>query len=420
MNPKPETRNPKLLTIGHTWPEPKTTAAGHRMVQLLEAFADKGFQLFFGSTAAKTKFSADISKFKVKEVPIKLNDSSFDILIKELQPDMVIFDRFMVEEQFGWRVAENVPKAIRILNTEDLHSLRDYREAAVKHEEAFDYGNWLTTDKTKREMASIFRSDLTFVVSDFEEKLLVDRIGVPQSHVLHLPFLSSKLTDEEIQAWPTFGKRKDMVCFGNGKHAPNIDSIYQLKSHIWPKIKKELPDAQLKVFGAYLPESIKQLHNEKEGFLVEGWIDNLDAELQKARLNLAPLRFGAGIKGKLVDAMCNGLPSVTTPIGSEGMHGNLQWAGAICDGPRDFVKAAVALYQKPTQWMSCQRNGVEIVNTIYNAEKLKDGLFGKITAVGSNLDDHRQKNFIGQMLQHQSLNATKFMGKWIEEKHRKK
>ena len=118
----------KLLVIGSVWPEPSTTAAGCRMQQLLGAFLRFGYKITFASTASRTEYSLDLEKVGVAEVTIQLNHSSFDDFIKKLLPTIVIFDRFMIEEQFGWRVAEFAPKALRILNTEDLHALRKARE----------------------------------------------------------------------------------------------------------------------------------------------------------------------------------------------------------------------------------------------------------------------------------------------------
>jgi len=410
----------KLMVIGHTWPEPKTTAAGHRMMQLLDAFLEESYVIYFGSPAAKTEFSEDLEKVGVEEVDAQLNHSSFDELLLQLKPDVVLFDRFLTEEQFGWRVAENAPNALRILNTEDLHSLRDYREKAIKKGESFENKSWLATDKAKREMASIFRSDVTLVVSDFEERLLIEEVGVSSSHVLHLPFMLKDISEDAYAELPSFTERTEFICVGNGRHAPNIDSIQYLHEKIWPGIKAQLPDAELYIYGAYLPKSIQQLHNEKEGFLVKGWVEDLDAILQKTRINLAPLRFGAGIKGKLIDAMRNGLPSITTSIGAEGMHGDLPWPGAIHDNPEEFAKAAFNLYQNDLEWTQAQQNGAEILNKLYNQDKLKSKLFRALETIFENLPGHRSKNFVGSMLQHQTAAATKFMGKWIEEKNKTK
>ena len=127
----------KVLIIGHNWPEPTTTAAGHRMIQLIRAFLHFEWLVTFVSTAAKTEYSFDLEAIGVETNFVQLNHSSFDEFLKKVHPKYVVFDRFMVEEQFGWRVTEHVPNAIRILNTEDLHSVRKTREKLHKKGEKF-------------------------------------------------------------------------------------------------------------------------------------------------------------------------------------------------------------------------------------------------------------------------------------------
>src|SRR5690554_5041151 len=122
-----------MLIIGHTFPEPSTTAAGSRMMQLIELFQQEGHQITFASTAAISERSANLEKLDVSTKKIRLNDPSFDGFIKKLDPGIVIFDRYITEEQFGWRVTENCPKALKILDTEDLHFLRKSREEAVRN-----------------------------------------------------------------------------------------------------------------------------------------------------------------------------------------------------------------------------------------------------------------------------------------------
>ena len=409
----------KLLVIGFVWPEPTTTAAGNRMLQLLQAFLSNDYQITFVSTAQKTAYSHDLERIGIRETPIQLNDSDFDALVSKLQPNVVLFDRFMVEEQFGWRVVENCPSALRILNTEDLHSLREYREKCIKGEMEYEYWEWLKQEKTKREIASIYRSDLTLLISSFEKTLLQDQVTVAPHLLWYLPFMLDTI-DNNIQGeWPSFEQRTDFVSFGNGKHAPNVDSYRYLKETIWPLIRNELPKAKLHVYGAYLPQDITEMHNSKEGFLVHGWTKELGKEIKKAKVVLAPLRFGAGIKGKLAFAMQNGTPNITTTLGMEGMTTDNLWPGDIEDNPEIFAKKAIELYGDKRTWQKAQNRGVAIVNSNFNKASLTKAFFQQIEQLSQNLENHRHQNFIGSLLQHQTMAATKYMGKWIEEKNKR-
>jgi len=408
----------KALFIGYVWPEPNTTAAGNRMLQLLQAFLKKGYEVIFASTALPTKYSFDLKTLDIQTTRIALNDASFDDYVANIKPDIVVFDRFMVEEQFGWRVAAAVPNAVRILNTEDLHSLRKLREACLKNKERFTIDKWLEFSMTKREIASIYRCDLTLLVSTFEMELLKDTLRIAADLYCHLPFLLDEITSDERENWPNFGLRKDYICFGNGKHAPNVDAICFLKQEIWPLICKEQHGATVHIYGAYLPQKVLQLHKPKEGFLVHGWVDRLDEKLKNCRINLAPLRFGAGIKGKLTKSMQNGVPSITTSIGAEGMYENLNWCGKLADDPVDFAQKAVALYQNQDEWFRKQENGMQIINEHYNKSLLLPNFFNTLNTLQKNLSLHRRQNFIGAMLMHETLSGTKYMAKWIEEKNK--
>ena len=141
----------KLLIIGNVWPEPNSTAAGRRMFQLIETFKENNYIITFVSAASKTENSLPLENLNIQTFEIQLNNSSFDLLLKEIYPDMVIFDRFLTEEQFGWRVAECCPNALRILDTEDLHFLRTARHRAFKNKEPVNL-TYLVNDITKREI----------------------------------------------------------------------------------------------------------------------------------------------------------------------------------------------------------------------------------------------------------------------------
>ena len=410
------TDNKTLLVIALVWPEPASTAAGVRMMQLLEVFQKQGYAITIASAASKSEFSYDFHSLGYTKEDIKMNDSSFDVFVKVLNPGIVIFDRFLAEEQFGWRVAEHCPNALRILDTEDLHSLRHVREQCFKKGIKFTTDSWLKDDKTKREIASVYRCDLSLIISSFEFELLTEIIKIDESLLLLLPFMVNEITQET--KWKTFEDRNDFMFIGGGKHAPNIDAIKVLKTILWPLIHAQLPEAKLNIYGAYLPQQVVEMHNPKDGFLVKGRTEDADEVMKAAKVCLAPLRFGAGIKGKLLSAMQNGTPIVTTTIGAEGMHGILAWNGTIENDHTAFVKAAVTLYTEPKTWKIAQEQGKTLINTLYSKTSLAAILEQKVKHLQKELPKHRTQNFIGGLLQHQTMTATKFMSKWIEEKNR--
>jgi len=353
----------------------------------------------------------------VASANIQLNHSSFDDFVSELKPDLVIFDRFMMEEQFGWRVEKFCPDALRILNTEDLHSLRDARHQAVKQQSEFQLAD-LNSDLAIREIAAILRSDLTLMISEFEMQLLIEHFKVPEYQLMYLPFMLDELTSTAIEKLPDIQQRQHFISIGNFRHAPNWDAVLQLKQSIWPAIRKQLPKAELHIYGAYPPPKATQLHNEQQGFLVKGWAEEVNDVMQQARICLAPLRFGAGIKGKLSDAMLNGTPSITTPIGAESMQGELPWPGAVCDNEEHFIQQAVALYQGEDQWYQAQQAGFDIIQSRYQKSDWQPAFIERLSHQIQNREVNRQQNFYGLMLRHHSLKSTQYMAQWIEAKNR--
>ena len=410
-------KHPKtLLVIALVWPEPASTAAGVRMMQLLQVFKNQGYRITIASAASKSEYSADMVALGYETAEIKMNDGSFNVFVKELNPDVVLFDRFLTEEQFGWRVAENCPDALRMLDTEDLHSLRHVREQCFKKEIPFTTEAWLADDKTKREIASIYRCDLSLIISSYEMELLTEVLKIDKSLLLLIPFMVDEIGNDS--SWKTFEQRQDFIFIGGGKHAPNIDAVRCLKSMIWPLVHKQLPQATMHIYGAYLPQQLLEMHNPKEKFLVHGRVDNVDDVMQNAKVCLAPLRFGAGIKGKLLSAMQNGTPSVTTTLGAEGMYGILDWNGYIENDHSAFVEAAIRLYTKKEAWQTAQDQAKTLINTLYNKTSLENILTNTIAQLQKHIAIHRKQNFIGALLQHQTMSATKFMGKWIEGKNK--
>lgn len=413
-----ETTVQSLLIIGFVWPEPNSSAAGGRMMQLISLLQAQGFAITFACPAQDSDFMVDLSAHNVTVERIALNCSSFDLFIKALNPAVVLFDRFMIEEQFGWRVAENCPTALRLLDTEDLHCLRLARQKAFKEKRNFSTISLLQEEVAKREIASILRCDLALMISQFEIELLINTFKIDRSLVYYLPLLVALNSRSGFDTLPAFEERQDFIFIGNFLHEPNWNAVQYLKETIWPLIKSRLPKAILQVYGAYPSQKVLQLHNPKEGFYIQGRAVDAQEMVTKSRVMLAPLRFGAGIKGKLLQAMQCGTPSVTTSIGAESMHGHLPWSGFVSDDPAEFAEQAVQLHQDKVIWLQAQKNGLTIIEQ-RNVQSLFENAFKKqIETVQGNLKQHRLNNFMGQMLQHHTLKSTMYMSKWIEEKNK--
>lgn len=417
-----------LVILGSVWPEPQSSAAGTRMCQLMELFRSSGWRVTFASAALPSPHRIDLAARSVQPATIELNSDRFDAWLTEQRPDAVLFDRFMTEEQFGWRVSRTCPDALRLLDTEDLHCLRAARQAILKARSDGNlyragpvlddatalYQRMVELDITQRELAAIYRSDLSLMVSHFEVTLLREQFGVPAALLHTLPIFAKPATS------PGFEQRRHFLSIGNFRHAPNWDAVLWLKHDLWPRIRARLPDAELHIVGAYPPPKATALENRREGFVVKGWVEDALATMAHSRVCLAPLRFGAGIKGKLLDAMTTGTPSVTTAIGAEAMAPVEQWPGRVADTSDGFCEAAVNLYRNEPMWSHAQQGAARILAESFSRERYQSAFADHIHTLEENLNDHRKANFVGTMLRHHQHRSTQYMSQWIEAKTRLK
>lgn len=407
----------KVLIIGYVWPEPKSSAAGTRMMQLIRLFLDQQWKVVFATPATESEHRFDLESIGVETTNIVLNDDSFDDFVKDLNPNIVMYDRFMMEEQFGWRVSEQCPDALRILDTEDLHFLRQARQLAYKQNKEIQEGN-LFGDLAKREIASIFRCDLSLIISEYEMELLQNVFKVDPKILYYLPIWVETFSEEKISKWTKFEDRKDFVFIGNFLHEPNWNSVQYLKESIWPLIRKQLPEADLKIYGAYPSQKVFQLHNPKQGFHVMGRAEDALEVIAQARALLAPLRFGAGIKGKFIEAMLCGTPSLTTTNGAESMRGDLPWAGHVTNEAEELVNEAVKIYLDKNHWSEKQQNGISIIENRFLKNNFDTDFIKRIIQLLVDMENHRQGNFIGAILNHHTMQSTKYMSRWIIEKNK--
>jgi hypothetical protein len=403
-----------LLVIGKNWPEPHTTAAGYRMIQLLEVFKEDGYKIHFACAAAKSEYSEDLNALEIIEKSIVLNDTSFNAYVKELLPELVLFDRFMTEEQYGWRVRENSPGSLHILDTEDLHFLRKAREEAFKKKQPID----LFGEAAMREIAAIYRCDLSIIISSVEHHLLRNSFHIPESKLVYVPFLHKSADLQKASKVPLAYKlRCNFIMIGNSLHAPNYDAILYVKNTIWPLIRKKLPYVEIHIYGAYQSEKIHQLDNSSEGFLIKGHAPNAVDTLEQYRMLLAPLRFGAGLKGKILDAMYALTPVAMSTIAAEGMFKGATAYGFVEDDIDKYVQQSVNLYSKERDWVAISETNINLLQENFSRPAFAKALLFKISRIVLNqgvLVD--QNTFFERMLNYHSYSRYKYLSKWIHQK----
>lgn len=403
-----------ILIISSVWPEPQSSAAGSRMMQLITMLQSANFDIHYASTSAYSPFSALATFPSIKTHTIAVNDAYFQTILQEINPNTVLYDRFMLEEQFGWTVRNLLPNAMTILDTEDLHFLRKAREKAIFAQKKLALED-LQNDVAKREIASIYRCDITLIIATHEMELLQNSFQIPASLLFYLPLL---FTTNSIDEVPKPEKRKDLVFIGNFLHKPNLDAVQQLKTKIWPVLKTKLPNMHLKIYGAYPTQQAMQWHQPEDKFHILGRANEAQEVLKTAKLLLAPLRFGAGIKGKILEAMYCGTPVITTDIGAEGIPFLPDLAGSLAQDNTDFITKTVRILENQKQWQDAQSSGFSIIENCFLQAHFEQIFLKKIQHTIENLITYRQQNFIGNMLHHHLLKSTEYMSRWIMEKNK--
>ncbi|MEG0186655.1 MAG: glycosyltransferase, partial [Stenotrophomonas sp.] len=245
-------------------------------------------------------------------------------------------------------LARYAPQARTVFDTVDLHYLRERRGAEV----AGDAGLLRNAERTRAsELAVMDQCDITVLVSAAErEQLLAD---APQVRVE----LISNLHEVAGSGAP-FAQRHDLVFVGGFRHPPNLDAMEWFIAEVFPGIRAALPQVQLHCIGAGAPESLLTLAAAQPGVLMHGFVEDIVPYMDGARIAIAPLRFGAGVKGKINLSMAHGQPVVGTTCAVEGMHLRAGHDVLVADDAAGFADAVVRLYQDPQLWQQLASAGL--------------------------------------------------------------
>lgn len=260
------------------------------------------------------------------------------------------------------------------------------------------------------------RCDLTVMISRVEVELLKQHFCLPDWQLHYLPFLVRELPDLEVQ--PGYDERQNLVMIGGFKHAPNRDALTWFAQKIWPQLHTRLPGVECHVFGAYSDHAMHRLSDPATGLRVIGRTENVLETLARYRLNLAPLRFGAGQKGKILDGWLSGTPTVTTPIGAESMAAENAWGYPLSDDPGQFAATTAQLYQDKTAWLTARDAGNRALESGFCYKHHAAAFIERLENIAANLDAHRNRQIWGRILRRTEHRAEEFMSRWIEAKNK--
>ncbi len=276
---------------------------------------------------------------------------------------LVILTRMTVAAEYHDAIREHCPKAKILFNTVDLHFLRLQREAALT-------GDQSTLEQAEQaremELDLIRRSDATLVVGEQEKRLLQDL--VPRSAVYWLP-LPREIPPRSVAS----AASRDVVFIGGFQHPPNVDAIEYFASEIWPLVHSQAPDSRFLIVGSRMPDDISRFDGQ-DGIRVLGFVPDLEPVFARTRLSVAPLRFGAGQKGKVVTSLSFGVPVVATSVAAEGMTLTDGEQVLIADTPAAFADAVLRLLTRDDLWSHLSESGRVLVSEIFGFENVARGL----------------------------------------------
>ncbi|GBG29335.1 Hypothetical Protein FCC1311_055572 [Hondaea fermentalgiana] len=339
---------------------------------------------------------------------------TFRATLETVKPSVVVFDTFVTEEIFSWQVQQTLPEALRVLDTQDLHSLRRARQAAqsagASVEKVVGTTPGVSDPMLLRELAALHRSDLGLFVSAQEVELCAESYGIPRRKLGLAPLLG--FARDEKASQQRFEDTSDFYTIGNFRHVPNRDATFWLAETLWPEIRRRLPHAKLHIYGAYVDGPILKLHQPEAGFHVHGYLRDVRT-LSQYRVCLAPLRFGAGIKGKITEAWSLGVPVATTTVGGESMSIP---AEHLASDAESLVSYAVNLHEDPAAWAAGRDLGFANLNGVFSREVMAESLRGRIDRAEADLVSARDRDFVQAMLFSQSQRATEFFARWVELK----
>ncbi len=274
---------------------------------------------------------------------------TLEMLLEQNDFDLAVIEFYRVARVYLpllRRLAPDLPVAV---DSVDVHFLREEREARV----AGDPRLFLRAERTRAtELAVYGMADAVLAVTDDDREALREAgLDTPVQVVSHPVSVAGDV--------PPRDGRRGIVFIGNFNHPPNADGVTWFVREAWPLVRERRPDLVFRVGGSFLPDEIRRL--EGNGVEVAGFVPDLDAFFDSAVAAVAPLRFGAGIKGKVLESMARGLPTVTTSVGTEGMAPEAGRHLLVADDPAGFAEAVLRVVEDPDLWKTLSREGRSFV-----------------------------------------------------------
>jgi len=355
----------RALVIDHCTPTPDQDAGSITAINLMRILQGLGFKVTFipeDNFLCMNPYTKDLQRIGIECLYAPHVKSLEQHLAKHgEQYDVVVVFRLLAAERHLGAVRKYCPNAKLVFHTSDLHYLREMREAELVGSDTLHK----KARKTQERELRIIRAVDATIVHSLAEKHMLDTIlkseDSGRSNV-HLFGWAIEIPGTQVP----FEQRNGMAFVGGFQHPPNIDAVLWFAKDIFPIIRQELPDALLYIVGSRATQEILRL--EGDGIKVVGYMEDLRPLLDRCRMSVVPIRYGAGIKGKIGTSLSYGLPCVSTTIGAEGMGLKEGDGVLVADDPADFAATVIRLHNDQALWNSCSQGGLDFVRRNYSLE----------------------------------------------------
>ncbi len=362
--PRPE-KPRHLLVIDTYMLAPDRESGSLRMVNLFQLFQELGFQISFAASNLEAP-EPYVSRLQGQGVEV-LYRPQVRSLRQHLKTQghryaVVLLSRADNAARFLKLARRHCPRARIIFDTVDLHFLREMRLAALSGSKSIQRA---AQRRRRQELKLIAQADQTWVVSPVEKALLAREM--PKASVRLISNLHRIPGSQR-----GFQARKGMLFIGAFAHPPNRDAMAWFGEEILPRIRAKAPDLPCWIIGANPPPAVRALASETCQVL--GHVPEVEPFFQRCRLSIAPLRYGAGVKGKIHQSLAHGLPVVATSQAIEGMYLQEGASVLVADEPRDFAEAVLRLHEDPVLWERLSRGGLAVMKAHFSFEAARRAL----------------------------------------------
>ncbi|MGN2254347.1 glycosyltransferase [Frateuria sp. GZRe12] len=354
-----------ILIVDALTPDPTRDSGSLRLVNIMRLLRERHWQVSFmaDNRRATPEEIERLGRLGVRVLCKPWTPPLSNWLVREGQGlDAVMLCRHYIALPHLPLVRRLAPRARVLFDTVDLHFLREQR--AAEHADNPALARQAEASR-QAELGLIQAADVTLVVSPIERDLLMAQL--PQARVE----LLSNVHDVPGRS-RGFHERAGLMFVGGCAHPPNIDAVDWLAGEIYPRIRAKRPDIELHLLGD-MPE-VERTRLAAAGIRAHGRVESLDPWLSGCRVALAPLRYGAGVKGKVNMAMSHGLPVVATPIAAEGMNLADGQDVLVADDAGNFAEAVLRLYDDEVLWMRLSEAGLANVREHFSFDAARHAL----------------------------------------------